>query len=432
MKIYRCIKSLIVWLFCTSFCSGLIVATSSSVIAPHSFFASQKALRQEFFMLSKLLQAVSPAMQKLFITSQAWAFKTKKYGPEDMVLQEKFLDALEKDKNIDDETKELIVLFVARTQQASRKKKFTRFHAIAVAGASALALAAAIVVAQAWNARKKASEERALEMKHKTSQQKENWAAYKRFLKEAASPVTCERPGDLVFAGPERGPLSLEQAITRVKATRPVGFFMQPSIQRDLQFAQKMQINLFKQRLREFLPPDYYFDILWNPERGWFLSNHRAPKELNGFATCAGLATYSEGKALGRLVMNPFFLIDMYNDLLPFVDQIKSQDIKLFGIFYSPQSSGRSDAVCFVQRGDGEYVQILKEDQTPLHEQEKWAIRTASFFVSGAEKCRDMVDFFTSPGVRAYVEYGVYDEILRLLQSKEREAMMALPSEKKS
>ena len=221
MKIYRCIKSFIVCLFCTSFCSGLTIATSSSVIAPQSFFASHKTLRQEFLMISQLLKAVSPAMQKLFITSQAWAFKTKKCGPEDMVLQEEFLDALEKDKNIDGETKELIVLFVARTHQASRKKKFTRFHAIAVAGASALALAAAIVVAR---------------------------KARKHNLKQAARLISREWRGGLDVAGPERGPLLLEQAIKRVRNTRPLEFSsMQPSIKQQIQEVAPIQIDLFKQ-----------------------------------------------------------------------------------------------------------------------------------------------------------------------------------------
>ena len=351
MKIYRSIKSFMVCLFCTSFCSGLTVATSSPVIAPQSFFASHKTLRQEFLMLSQLLKTLSPAMQKLFITSQAWAFKTKKYEPEDVIIQEKFLDALEKDKNIDDEIKELVASFFARTQQASRKKKFTRFHTIAVVGASALALAAAIVVAQARNARKKASEERALEMKHKISQQKENWSAYKRSLKKAASLVPPEWRDDLVVAGPERGPLLLEQAITRAKATRPLGFSMLPSIQQQIQEVPPIQIDLFKQHLKQFLPLDYYFDILWNPDLGWVLSNFRAPQALKTFARNAGFARHPLGLPLGTFVMNPFFLIDMYNDLLPYIDLINGENIKAFGIFYSPQAGETSDAVCFVQQG---------------------------------------------------------------------------------
>ena len=417
MNIYRCIKSFILCLFCTSFCSGLTVATSSSVIAPHSFFASHKALRQEFLMLSQLLKAVAPAMQKMFITSQEWALKTKKCLPEDVVLQEKFLDALEKDKNIDDETKKLVASFVARTYQASRKKKFTRFHAIAVAGASALALAAAIVVAR--KARKQASEKRALGRKHKASQQQENWAIYKRYLKEAASLVPQEGPGDLVIAGPERGPLLLEQAITRVKATRPENFVIPSTIQQQMKTTTPPQIDLFKANLKRFLPQDYGFDILWNPYFGRVLSNHIATDELKTFARGAGFARNSDGKLLGPFSMNPFFLIDMYNDLLPYVDLIARQDVKAFGIFCYPQDGGSMKAVCFVQQGNDTYVQVVKSDDTPLNQQEKWAIRTASFFVSDADKCRKMVDFFTSPGVRAYVEYGVYDEILRLLHNEQ-------------
>jgi hypothetical protein len=49
--------------------------------------------------------------------------------------------------------------------------------------------------------------------------------------------------------------------------------------------------------------------------------------------------------------MNPFFLIDMYNDLLPYIDLINGENIKAFGIFYSPQAGETSDAVCFVQQG---------------------------------------------------------------------------------
>jgi hypothetical protein len=391
MKIYRFIKSFIVCLFCTSFCSGLAVATSSSVIAPQSFFASQKALRQEFLMLSQLLKALSPAMQKLFITSQAWAFKTKKYELEDVVLQEKFLDALEKDKNIDDETKELVASFFARTHQASRKKKFTRFHAIAVAGASALALAAAIVVAR---------------------------KVRKHNLKQAARLISREWRGGFDVAGPERGPLLLEQAIQRVRNTRPLEFSsMQPSIQQQIQEVAPIQIDLFKQHLKQFLPPDYYFDILWNPDFGWVLSNHTAPQALKTFAKNAGFARNASGLPLGTFLMNPFFLIDMYNDLLPYIDLINGENVRAFGIFYSPQAGGTSDAVCFVQQEDGGYVQVVKPGQAPLHEQKKRAIRTASFFVSGEDKCRAMVDFFTSPGVRLYVEYGVYDEALRSLHN---------------
>jgi hypothetical protein len=390
MNIYRCIKSFIVCLFCTSFCSGLTVATSSSVLAPHSFFASHKALRQEFLMLSQLLKAVAPAMQKMFITSQEWALKTKKCLPEDVVLQEKFLDALEKDKNIDDETKELVASFVARTYQASRKKKFTRFHALAVAGASVLALAAAIVVAR---------------------------KVRKHNLKQAARLISREWRGGLDVAGPERGPLLLEQAIQRVRNTRPLEFSsMQPSIQQQIQEVAPIQIDLFKQHLKQFLPPDYCFDIDWNPGFGWVLSNHTAPQALKTFAKNAGFARNASGLPLGTFLMNPFFLIDMYNDLLPYIDLINGENVRAFGIFYSPQAGG---TVCFVQQANGEYAQVVKPDGTHLNAQEKWAIRTASFFVSGADKCREMVDFFTSPGVRLYVEYGVYDEILRSLHNEQ-------------